>query len=77
MSKPVRADWRLPKERKFIFEYLVLKMLWAIYLVVSGQKVKGENVAASAAVSILYFVEANGTNPEATQTTIAKEMGLW
>lgn len=77
MTKPVRADWRLPKERRFIFEYLVLKMLWAIFLAVTDQKGKGQMVAASAATSIVYYIEANKTNPESTTETIGREMGIW
>lgn len=77
MSKPVRADWHLPKERRFIFEYLVLKMLWVIFLAVTGQVRRAQDIAAGTGVSIVYFVEANTTNPKSTPETIGKEMGIF
>lgn len=62
--------------RRFIFEYLVLKLLVAIYWQVSGQRKRAEDMIGFDFVTIVDYVEANSINPESTRETIKRSFGL-
>lgn len=72
----VRDDFKVAKIRRIIFEYLVLKMLWAICeKVVFNNDRRAEEMLSYTKLSIVDYIEANTTNPEITRDTIWREFG--
>ncbi len=75
-NEPIRPDWKTNKEtRRFIFEVIVLRILWAIWYQVSGQKVKADHVIGMALLDTVDYVEANKINERSTRDTIKASFG--
>lgn len=76
MNKPVRADWATnQKTRRFIFEVIVLRILWAIWWQVRGEKRRADDVIGMALLDTVDYVEANGINERSTRETIKTSFG--
>lgn len=76
MTKPARPDWATnQKTRRFIFEAIVLRILWAIWWQVSGNKARADHVIGMALLDTVDYVEANGINERSTRDTIKASFG--
>lgn len=76
MRNVQRKDWATNNQtRRFIFEFLVLKLLWAIFWHVTGKSGRADKVIGMALLDTVDYVEANTTNPASTRETIKAEFG--
>ena len=72
----VRDDFKIAKIRRFIFEYLVLKMLWAICeKVIFNNPNRAEEMLSYTKLGIVDYIEANKINPESTRDSVWEEFG--
>lgn len=75
-DRPVRPDWATnQKTRRFIFEAIVLRILWAIWWKVNGNERKAEVTIGMALLDTVDYFEANKINERSTRETIKTSLG--